>query len=99
MSSLYGNGIELTEKTLDFLWGRQSITLNNITNVDTPGYKTKYMTFEGVLQKKLQSASKDRHPKSFFRGPAACQRGRVYALGWKQCGYGSGAGGSCPHSL
>ena len=64
LSSLYGNGIELTEKTLDFLWGRQSITLNNITNVDTPGYKTKYMTFEGVLQKKLQSASKDRHPKS-----------------------------------
>lgn len=57
MASLYGNGIELTEKMLDFLWGRQNVTLNNITNVDTPGYKSRYITFEEELQKRLQAAS------------------------------------------
>ena len=37
MSGFYGNGIALTEKVLDYLWGRQTITLNNIANDDTPG--------------------------------------------------------------
>ena len=40
MSGFYGNGIALTEKVLDYLWGRQTITLNNIANDDTPGFKT-----------------------------------------------------------
>lgn len=57
MASLYGNGIELTEKMLDLLWARQNLTLNNITNVDTPGYKSRYITFEDELQKRLQAAS------------------------------------------
>ena len=46
MSGMYGNGIGLTEKVLDYLWGRQNITLNNIANVDTPGFKAQYVTFE-----------------------------------------------------
>ncbi len=29
MSGIYGNGIALTEKVLDFLWARQSVSLNN----------------------------------------------------------------------
>ena len=49
MSLFYGNGIALTEKTLDLLWGRQNITVNNIANVDTPNYKSKYLTFENEL--------------------------------------------------
>lgn len=57
MAGLYGNGVELTEKMMDFLWERQSVGLNNVANVDTPGYKTKYITFEETLRKKLQSAS------------------------------------------
>ncbi|MCI8402950.1 MAG: flagellar basal body rod protein FlgB [Lachnospiraceae bacterium] len=63
MAGLYGNGIELTERMLDFLWGRQNLTLNNIANVDTPGYKTRYMTFEAELQERLQNASQGRRPK------------------------------------
>ena len=38
MSLFYGNGVALTEKTLDLLWGRQNLTVNNIANVDTPNY-------------------------------------------------------------
>lgn len=57
MAGLYGNGIELTEKMMDFLWERQNVGLNNVANVDTPGYKTRYITFEETLRKKLQGAS------------------------------------------
>ena len=52
MSLFYGNGIALTEKTLDLLWGRQNITVNNIANVDTPNYKSKYLTFEKRADRK-----------------------------------------------
>ncbi len=53
MLQLYGNGPLLMEKTLDFLWVRQSITMNNIANVDTPGFKSQYLTFEEDLARRL----------------------------------------------
>ncbi|MGL5434610.1 MAG: flagellar basal body rod protein FlgB [Lachnospiraceae bacterium] len=56
MSGIYGNGIALTEKVLDNLWARQTITLNNIANVDTPGFKSQYITFEAELGQKIRSA-------------------------------------------
>lgn len=62
MSGLYGNGIALTEKVLDYLWGRQSITLNNIANDDTPGFKSQYVTFEDELIRKLQGAGSQGNP-------------------------------------
>lgn len=57
MSEIYGNGVALTERVLDYLWGRQEVTLNNITNVDTPGFKSQYVTFEEVMGQKLSEAS------------------------------------------
>ena len=57
MSGIYGNGVALTEKVLDYLWGRQQITLNNITNNDTPGFKSQYITFEEEMNKRLSEAS------------------------------------------
>ena len=56
MMDLYGNGLLLGEKTLDSLWMRQNLTMNNIANVDTPGFKSQYMTFENELARKIQSA-------------------------------------------
>ena len=53
---LYGNGLLLGEKTLDSLWMRQNLTMNNIANVDTPGFKSQYMTFENELAQKIRSA-------------------------------------------
>ena len=58
MSGIYGNGIALTEKVLDFLWARQSVSLNNVANVDTPGFKAQYITFEEELDRRLTSANK-----------------------------------------
>lgn len=45
MMDLYGNGLLLGEKTLDSLWMRQNLTMNNIANVDTPGFKVKVKSF------------------------------------------------------
>ena len=56
MMDLYGNGLLLGEKTLDSLWMRQNLTMNNIANVDTPGFKSQYITFENELARKIQSA-------------------------------------------
>ena len=57
MFGFYGNGITLTEKMLDFLWGIQTVTLNNIANDDTPGFKSQYISFENILGEKLKDAS------------------------------------------
>ncbi len=64
MSGIYGNGIALTEKVLDFLWARQSVSLNNVANVDTPGFKAQYITFEEELDRRLTSANKAKKRQS-----------------------------------
>ena len=58
MSEMYGNGIALTSKVLDFLWQRQRVSLNNVANVDTPGFKSQYITFEEELGKRISEANK-----------------------------------------
>lgn len=62
MSALYGNGITMTEKVLDYLWGRQTVTLNNIANVDTPGFKSQYVTFEDELARRVKNAEARGNP-------------------------------------
>ena len=64
MSLFYGNGVALTEKTLDLLWGRQNLTVNNIANVDTPNYKSKYLTFENELLHRISTAEQGGRKKS-----------------------------------
>ena len=63
MSGIYGNGVALTERVRDYLWARQEVTLNNITNNDTPGFKSQYITFEDEMKKRLSDAS------SYSRSP------------------------------
>lgn len=48
----------LLNKDLDGLWIRQQEISNNISNVETPGYKSKSVSFEDQL-KKLMSASNE----------------------------------------
>lgn len=49
----------MSHKTLDYLWEKQKVTMNNIANVETPGFKTKYVTFEDELRRKLSSVKKN----------------------------------------
>lgn len=59
MNKLFTNSIELTQKSLDYLWKKQGIISENIANQDTPGYKTKYLTFEDEFMKKVEKVN---HP-------------------------------------
>lgn len=79
MSLFYGNGIALTEKTLDLLWGRQNITVNNIANVDTPNYKSKYLTFENELLHRISTAEKGGQKKVHVARAIDGQRARIHS--------------------
>lgn len=56
MNLMFGNSISMTSKSLDFLWAKQTVINNNLANVDTPGYKSKYVTFEDAFKRRLKLA-------------------------------------------
>ena len=58
MNFILGNTVSMAEKSLDYLWQKQQVTMTNIANVDTPGYKAKSLTFEAEFRKKLEAASR-----------------------------------------
>ena len=60
MNSIFGNSISVSEKSLDYLWLKQKVTMNNIANVDTPGYKTQYISFEEEFKNRLETAVKSK---------------------------------------
>lgn len=60
MSEVFGNSMQLMLKSMDFLWKKQEVIANNIANVDTPGYKSRYVTFEEELRERLNRAQEDR---------------------------------------
>ena len=62
-TNLFGNDVGLTEKTLDLLWQRQKITQNNIANVDTPNYKSQYLTFEDELRRQIKTSTRTRNAR------------------------------------
>lgn len=43
----------LLNKNLDGLWMRQQLTMENIANMSTPGYKSKYIDFETELKNRI----------------------------------------------
>ena len=51
---MLGNAGLMTEKSLDYLWQKQKITSNNISNQNTPNFKAEYITFEDELERKLK---------------------------------------------
>ena len=55
MLNIYGNSVSLDERTLGLLWERQTITMINIANVDTPNYKARFITFENALARSIKA--------------------------------------------
>ena len=45
--------VNVLTKAADASWKRESIITNNISNIDTPGYKRKDLNFESVLSEEL----------------------------------------------
>ncbi len=50
--------LNLLKKGLDGLWLRQQVTMENIANYSTPGYKSKFVDFESFLKSNLESTDK-----------------------------------------
>jgi flagellar basal-body rod protein FlgB len=46
--------VDLLARYMDLAAKRQSLITSNIANVDTPGYRTKDIDFQGELQRALQ---------------------------------------------
>jgi flagellar basal-body rod protein FlgB len=51
-----GDSILMAQKSMDALWLRQQAISDNIANQDTPGYKSKSVTFESLLENAMGSA-------------------------------------------
>ncbi len=49
----------LGQKSMDALWLRQQVIASNISNDDTPGYKSKTVQFEQLLQDAMGTQSSD----------------------------------------
>lgn len=60
----FGNTIPMSQKALDYLWKKQEITMDNIANVNTPGYKKKKIAFEDTFLSKLRAAAQTKDPKN-----------------------------------
>lgn len=61
------NSFLMLEQSMRFLWTKQSAILDNISNVETPGYKAKTVTFEESLRDRLQAASSDSSSLNDYR--------------------------------
>lgn len=57
MDWLSSNSTLMMQRSTEFLWTKQTAILDNISNAETPNYKTKYVTFEEALRSRLQSAA------------------------------------------
>lgn len=62
MSGIDSNSMKLLEKSMDFLWAKQTAILDNIANAETPYYKQKLVTFEEEFQRQLEQARKHARP-------------------------------------
>ena len=67
MDLLSSNSFLMLEKSLGYLWTKQSAIADNITNAETPGYKEKVVTFEDSLKGKLLRASRGTAPVKSMR--------------------------------
>ncbi len=67
MKLITSNNVLMMEQSMRFLWTKQTAILDNIANVETPGYKSKYVTFEEALRVKLQGAGATERPQASYR--------------------------------
>lgn len=68
MSDLFlSNSMVMLERAMSFQWSKQRAISDNITNSETPNYKTKYVTFEEALRENVQAAAMQENPKSAMR--------------------------------
>lgn len=67
MNVLTGSSFGMLERSVDFLWTKQTAILDNIANVETPNYKVKTVTFEEAFEQKLLAARRSENPRQAVR--------------------------------
>ena len=64
MGLLERNSALMLQRSMNFLWTKQSCILDNIANAETPNYKTKYATFEESLDNAIRQAAGEKQGKN-----------------------------------
>ncbi|MDZ5711714.1 flagellar basal body rod protein FlgB [Jeotgalibacillus haloalkalitolerans] len=63
--NLFSGTITSLERGLDYSAVKQKVIANNVANVDTPGYKSKDVSFKSILQNEIQLSSNPADPRHF----------------------------------
>ena len=64
MGLLESNTALMLQRSMNFLWTKQSCILDNIANAETPNHKTKYATFEESLDNAIRQAAGEKQGKN-----------------------------------
>ncbi len=57
MKIIESTNLNLLNKSLNGLWLRQQVNMENIANYSTPGYKSKFVEFENLLKANLNNSA------------------------------------------
>lgn len=64
MEGITNNSMRMMEKSMQFLWTKQTALLDNIANAETPNYRPKLVTFEENFQRELEAADHGRNKRT-----------------------------------
>ena len=78
MGGLTSNSALMLQQSMRFLWTKQACILDNIANVETPGYQRKYATFEEALDGAIREAAGDGSGSAGMREAIAGAQVQVY---------------------
>ena len=71
MNQLFGtNAFRVVEQGISVMAQQNRVIAQNISNADTPGYKTKYLYFEGILRDKINARENSKFTKELHIGTA-----------------------------
>jgi len=71
MAGLFNTtSFRIVEQGISVMAENNKIIQHNIANADTPGYKTKYLYFEGILRDKMNARASEKFKKELSIGTA-----------------------------
>lgn len=59
MDNIFGNTIPLQQASLRFIWSKMQLHMHNVANVNTPGYKSKFITFDEEFRNRVTMAHRE----------------------------------------
>ena len=78
MEGITNNSMRMMEKSMEFLWAKQTALLDNIANAETPNYRAKLVTFEEEFQLELEGADHGRNKRT-----KQTMRGAIENASWQ----------------